>query len=147
MAYGPTPKPNARRQDATHRRRSNAVLPSGGGPCSYDADFAEFVLRRIDQLRAPCRRWARAALSSPQAATYTDAEVALLEVGALILHRWLVEGPNRRSSELNEFGRINDRLLGTHAARLRAHVELAPLGAVDEPDALAARRDVRERLT
>ena len=115
-------------------------------PPNYDVAFAACVLGRTDKLRAPASRWAQATMSSPQAAVFTDAEVALVETAARLLHQWLAEGPTRRSSEINEFGRINDRLLGTHAARLRAHVELAPLGAVTAPDELAARRGVRERL-
>ena len=140
---GRTPKPNARRVAPMAFRRNQEIV----APVGCDQELVDFVLRQIDNLWPTARRWARAALTSPQSRVFTDAEVALVEVGAHILHRWRHEGADRRSSELNEWGRINDRLLGTHAARLRAHVELVAAAPVEAPDELAEARRVRDRLS
>ena len=138
---GPVPKTNDKRHE-TWAPRQNKVLPPG------ERIPAGLVLDRIERDTpnfATPLLWARGVLSDPQAATYTSGEVVLVEVAARSLYRWLTDGPDRKVAELNAFLALNDKLLVTKEARLRAHVEIAEAPDAGE-DEVAAMRELRARL-
>lgn len=138
---GPLPKPNRKKHETWQGRQNQELQPN---PRVDVEPWLESIEERCCEMAA---RWAEAVLCSPQAVRYTPGEVALVEAAALVMHRWITEGRDRKTGELGKFFDMNDKLLVTHEVRLRAHVEISdpeiqPTG-VDE---LAAARAVRERL-
>jgi len=138
---GRSPKPNARRH-AGNKGQPNIEVPAG----RLNKARTARVRARIRSLHPAAAEWGLATLSSPQAAQYTDAEVTLVEAGAVLYDGWLTAPPSkRRTSDFAEFSKLNDKLLNTPLGRLRAHIEMVVDSSAGVPDEVAAMRAVRDR--
>ena len=134
------PSPNADRQ------RRNSPLNQTVAAVPVDPELVEAVMRSVGDMCPQATRFARAVLSSPQAAVYTPAEVALVEVAARALHRWVTD-PEAKAALLSQFSTLCDRLMVSRHWRMKAHLEVLPdAQPVPEVDEIEERRRLRERF-